>query len=125
MKKIFLLLTLLVSFLGFSQTPKATFAVSVDKLSDTEYQITYDVDIVPNWRLYSTVLPDMTALPTEFIYLNEDGNYTVGKIEEFGSSIKYDPIFQAEMGYFENNAKFTQKIELTNFDTEFIEVDID
>lgn len=125
MKKIFLLLTLLVSFLGFSQTPKATFAVSVDKLSDTEYQITYDVDIVPNWRLYSTVLPDMTALPTEFTYLNAEGNYQVGNIEEFGSSVKYDPIFQAEMGYFENKAKFVQKITLTNPNLEYIEVDID
>jgi thiol:disulfide interchange protein len=125
MKKIFLLLTFLVSFLGFSQEQKAKFSVSVDKISDTEYQIIYDVDIVPNWRLYSTVLPDMTALPTEFIYLNAEGNYEVDKVEEFGSSIKYDPIFQAEMGYFENKAKFVQKIKLTNTNLEYIEVDID
>lgn len=125
MKKIILLLTFFITFLGFSQENKAKFSVSVEKLSNAEYLITYDAQIEPNWRLYSTVLPDMTALPTEFNYLNAEGNYIVGEIEEFGSSIKYDPIFQAEMGYFQNNAKFTQKIQITNPDTEFVEVDID
>ena len=67
MKKIILLLTLFVGFLGFSQENKAKFSVAVEKLSDTEYLITYNAQIEPNWRLYSTVLPDMTALPTEFI----------------------------------------------------------
>lgn len=124
MKKIILLLTFFVGLLGFSQENKAKFSVSVEKLSDTEYQLIYDAVIEENWKLYSTVLPDMTGLPTEFIYVNEEGNYKAGKVEEFGSVVKYDPIFQAEMGTFTDKAKFTQKIELINPETEFIEVEI-
>lgn len=126
MKKLILLLTLFVGLFGFSQPKdKAQFSATIEQLSDTEYLITYDAKIDPNWRLYSTVLPDMTALPTEFNYVNAGGNYTVGEIEEFGSAIKYDPIFQAEMGFFENEAKFTQNITILNPDVEFIEVEID
>src|SRR5690554_1013017 len=124
MKKIILLLTLFISFIGFTQQNKAKFSVSVEKLSATELQITYDATIEQNWKLYSTVLPDMTGLPTEFIYLNEEENYKVGEVKEFGSVVSYDPIFQAEMGTFEDKAKFTQKIELINPDVEFIEVEI-
>lgn len=126
MKKLFLLIALFVSVFGFSQENKAKFTPSIQKLSDTEYLITYKATIAPNWKLYSTVLPDMTALPTEFNYLNQEGNYElIGKIEEFGSEIKYDPIFEAEMGMFIDKAKFTQKIKLINPDTEFIDVEID
>src|SRR5690554_195516 len=126
MKKIILLLTLFISFLGLSQEKKVKFTASIEQLSDTEYQITYDAVIAENWKLYSTVLPDMTALPTEFLYNNEEGNYIVlGTVEEFGSEIKFDPIFQAEMGLFENKAKFTQKIRILNPDVAYIDVDID
>lgn len=124
MKKIILLLTLFISFIGFTQQNKAKFSVSVEKLSATELQITYDATIEDNWKLYSTVLPDMTGLPTEFYYLNEEGNYKVGEVKEFGSVVSYDPIFQAEMGTFEDKAKFTQTIELINPDVDFIEVEI-
>src|SRR5690554_3791225 len=126
MKKIILLLTLFISFLGLSQEKKVKFTASIEQLSDTEYQITYDAVIAENWKLYSTVLPDMTALPTEFLYNNEEGNYIVlGTVEEFGSEIKFDPIFRAEMGLFENKAKFTQKIRILNPDVAYIDVDID
>lgn len=125
MKKIILLLTLFVGLFGFSQQNKAQFSATVEQLSDTEYLITYNAQIEPNWKLYSTVLPDMTGLPTEFNYVNAEGNYNVGELKEFGSVVKYDPIFQAEMGTFEGTAKFTQNIIILNPDVEFIEVDID
>jgi len=125
MRKIIILLAFFVSFLGISQYNKAKFKVSVEKKNQAEYLLIYEAQIQPNWRLYSTILPDMTALPTEFNYQNADGNYKVGAIEEFGSHIKFDPVFQAEMGFFENFAKFTQKIQITNPELEFVEVDID
>jgi len=125
MKKTIVLLTFLVSFLGISQHNKAKFKISVEQKSETEYLLVYEAQIQPKWRLYSTVLPEMTALPTEFNYQNEDGNYTIGTIEEIGSHIKFDPVFQAEMGFFENYAKFTQKIEIINPELTFIEVEID
>jgi len=126
MKKITLFFALLLSVLGLSQENKVKFTASIEKLSDAEYQITYDAIIADNWKLYSTVLPDMTALPTEFLYNNQEGNYLVlGKVEEIGSEIKFDPIFQAEMGIFENTAKFIQKIQILNPEVAYIDVDID
>ncbi len=126
MKKITLFFALLLSILGLSQENKVKFTASIEKLSDAEYQITYDAIIADNWKLYSTVLPDMTALPTEFLYNNQEGNYLVlGKVEEIGSEIKFDPIFQAEMGIFENTAKFIQKIQILNPEVAYIDVDID
>src|SRR5690554_1284677 len=126
MKKITLFFALLLSVLGLSQENKVKFTASIEKLFDAEYQITYDAIIADNWKLYSTVLPDMTALPTEFLYNNQEGNYLVlGKVEEIGSEIKFDPIFQAEMGIFENTAKFIQKIQILNPEVAYIDVDID
>lgn len=126
MKKITLLLALFLSIFGLSQENKVNFTASIEKLSDTEYQITYDAVIADNWKLYSTVLPDMTALPTEFLYNNEEGNYQViGEVQEFGSEIKFDPIFQAEMGLFEGTAKFTQIVRILNPELNYIDIDID
>lgn len=126
MKKITLLFALVISVLGLSQENKVKFTASVEKLSDTQYQITYDAVIAEKWKLYSTVLPDMTALPTEFTYNNEEGNYLLlGSVEEIGSEVKYDPIFQAELRIFEKKAKFIQKIQVLNPDLDFIDVDID
>lgn len=124
MKKIILLFFTLFSFIALSQENKAKFTPSVEKLSDNEYLITYNATIAENWKLYSTVLPDMTGLPTEFFYVNEEGNYKADKVEEFGVVVKYDPIFQAEMGTFTDKAKFTQKITVTNPNLDFIDVEI-
>ncbi|MDC3265723.1 thioredoxin family protein, partial [Flavobacteriaceae bacterium] len=64
------------------------------------------------WRLYSQNLLSGGAIPTEFIFNNISQSIKlIGDVSESQSITKFDPIFQIEQSYFENQSTFTQLIE--------------
>ncbi|NIK92047.1 DUF255 domain-containing protein [Mangrovimonas sp. CR14] len=99
----------------------------VHKISETEYELVYQADIDDHWHLYSQNLPEGGALPTEFVYdsIQMANNFKlVGKASESKSITKYDKVFEMDMTFFDSQATFTQKIELTNKDLETINSEI-
>ena len=114
MKNNFLvILFLTLSFLGYSQDP-ITFETKIKKISENTFELVTTANIQNNWRLYSQNLLSGGAIPTEFIFDNKSQSIKlIGDVSESQSITKFDPIFQIEQSYFENQSTFTQLIETT------------
>ena len=112
MKNNFLvILFLTLSFLGYSQDP-ITFETKVKKISENTFELVTTANIQNKWRLYSQNLLSGGAIPTEFIFDNKSQSIKlIGDVSESQSITKFDPIFQIEQSYFENQSTFTQLIE--------------
>ena len=112
MKNNFLvILFLTLSFLGYSQDP-ITFETKVKKISENTFELVTTANIQNKWRLYSQNLLSGGAIPTEFIFNNKSQSIKlIGDVSESQSITKFDPIFQIEQSYFENQSTFTQLIE--------------
>ena len=112
MKNNFLvILFLTLSFLGYSQDP-ITFETKVKKISENTFELVTTANIQNKWRLYSQNLLSGGAIPTEFIFDNKSQSIKlIGDVKESQSITKFDPIFQIEQSYFENQSTFTQLIE--------------
>ena len=107
----FLLIFLILGFLGHSQNP-VTFETQVTKISENTFELVTKANIQSKWRLYSQNLSSGGAIPTEFIFYNKSKFFNlIGDVKESQSITKFDPIFQIDQSYFENNSTFTQLIE--------------
>jgi thiol:disulfide interchange protein DsbD len=127
MKKIVSLLALLVTFLGTAQIVEPVkWSSSVVTISDTEIDLIITANIENNWHLYSQFTPDGGALPLVFTFKNQKGNYQlVGKTKEGKYKKSYNEIFEIEEYYFQNNAKFTQRIKIINSKLKTVDVSVD
>ncbi len=115
MKKIysFLLLSLLtIATFAQIQDP-VVFEVSFNKISDTEAEIVFDGQIDAGWHVYSTDLGDGGPISATFHVDNISGAKVENNLFPQGKEISaYDRMFDMQVRYFENNAKFVQKLVL-------------
>ena len=88
---------------------------SVQKISETEYDIVFSAALFKGWYLYSQYNPDEASLPLEItIQANETGYELVGKATEKDTFAKYSDIWEKEEIVFKEKAIITQRIQLTN-----------
>ena len=116
MKKILLLFTLFtVSFTCFAQIyDPIKWATSVEKVSDTEYNLISKATLEPNWHLYSQNVPEDGPIPTNFTYETSDNYQLVGNTSEEEGHTEFDGVFNMKIKYFENEATFKQRIKVVN-----------
>lgn len=116
MKKIVSLFALFLAFMGTAQIVEPVkWSSSVVKVSDTEVDLIISASIENNWHLYSQFTPEGGALPLVFTFKNQKGNYQlIGKTKEGKYKKAFNEIFEIEEYYFQNTAKFTQRIKLLN-----------
>jgi thiol:disulfide interchange protein DsbD len=115
MKKIVLLLALFLYSIGYSQIhDPVQWSTSVEKISETEYNLIMTSSIEENWHLYSQEVPEGGPIATTFSFGEVSGFELVGKTsEEEGHTID-DPTFGMEIKYFANKAAFKQRIKVLN-----------
>jgi DsbC/DsbD-like thiol-disulfide interchange protein len=88
---------------------------SVQKISETEYDIVFSAALFKGWYLYSQYNPDEASLPLEItIQANETGYELVGKATEKDAFAKYSDVWKKEEIVFKEKAIITQRIQLTN-----------
>ena len=89
------------------------WSTSVEKISDTEYKLISKATIEDGWHLYSQSVPKDGPIATSFTYDDANGAFNIvgNTIEEEGHTIS-DPIFNMEIKFFENNARFEQTVEV-------------
>ena len=116
MKKIVSLIALLVAFFGTAQVVEPVkWSSSVVKVSDTELDLVITANIENNWHLYSQFTPEGGASPLVFTFKNQKGKYQlVGKTKEGKYKKTFNEIFEIDEYYFQNTAKFTQRIKILN-----------
>lgn len=86
---------------------------SVEKISETEYNLLSTATIAPGWHLYSQDVPSGGPIPTTFTYDDMGGKVRmVGDVSEQEGHVVDDPVFEMKIKYFENKASFVQRVEL-------------
>lgn len=114
-KYIFTILILGITLVTTAQIhDPVKWTTSVEKVSDTEYNLVANARIDSGWHLYSQNVPKDGPIPTLFIF-NENKNYTlIGNVlEEEGHTVN-DPVFNMVIKFFDNNATFKQRIKVAN-----------
>ena len=127
MKKIVSLIALLVAFFGTAQVVEPVkWSSSVVKVSDTELDLVITANIENNWHLYSQFTPEGGSLPLVFTFKNQKGKYQlVGKTKEGKYKKTFNEIFEIDEYYFQNTAKFTQRIKILNSKLKTVDVGVD
>ncbi|MHC0447548.1 cytochrome c biogenesis protein CcdA [Flavobacterium sp. 3-218] len=109
---------LLGFFLLFSIFVKAQiynpikWKTSVEKISDTEYELQAKAIIESGWHLYSQEVSDGGPIPTHFNFIKSaDFQLTDAVKEEKGKTIN-DPVFKMQIKFFEKETTFRQRIKI-------------
>ena len=119
MKKLLYILTV---FFAFTVTVKAQiftpvkWQTSVEKVSESEFDLVVTATIDEGWHLYSQSIPDDGPIPTTFSFAAVEGKYQlIGNTTEDKGHEEFDNVFEMNIKYFEDKATFKQRINiLTN-----------
>ena len=109
---------LLLSFVGYALQAQikdpVKFKTELNTLSDTEAEIVFTATIDNGWHVYSTELGDGGPISATFNVDKKSGLELAGKLKPVGKEVAtFDKLFEMKVRYFENTAKFIQKVKLT------------
>ena len=116
MRKIisFLLLSFVVYALQAQIKDPVKFKTELTSLSDTEAEVVFTAAIDKGWHVYSTDPGDGGPISATFNVDNKSGVELVGKLKPVGKEVAtFDKLFEMKVRYFENTAKFVQKVKFT------------
>ena len=116
MKKLIssLLLSFVVCVLQAQIKDPVKFKTEFNTLSDTEAEIVFTAAIDKGWHVYSTELGDGGPISVTFNVDKTSGIELLGKLKPVGKEVAtFDKLFEMKVRYFENTAKFIQKVKLT------------
>ena len=117
MKKFITLFILSFSLFLNAQTEDNPIKIetSINKISDTEYDIIFSAKLYKGWYLYSQYNPEDASLPLEItISENASGYKLIGKAIEKDTFKKYSDTWGLEEIVFKDKAVITQRVQLTN-----------
>jgi thiol:disulfide interchange protein len=98
------------------------WAFSLNKISETEYEVVADATIEENWHLYSSSMPEGGPIPTSVVLTNPEEQLTVGDLkEEPEADVQFDEAFDMELAWFSNKAKLILSVQLKDTDVDVIE----
>jgi thiol:disulfide interchange protein len=98
------------------------WAFSLNKISETEYEVFADATIDDNWHLYSANIPEGGPIPTSVVLINPEGQVTVGDLrEEPEPDVQFDQAFNMELAWFSNEVKLILPVQLKSPDVSVIE----
>ncbi len=90
------------------------FKTELTALSDTEAEVVFTATMDKGWHVYSTDLGDGGPISATFNVDNKSGVELVGKLKPVGTEVStFDKLFEMKVRYFENTAKFVQKVKFT------------
>ncbi len=128
MKKIFALLAFFIGFLAIAQTEDnpVVWETSIEKVSDTKYDIIFKAEILDEWHIYSQYNPEDASSPLEISISEGETSYKlIGKAKESKTYKEYSDIWEKEEIFFKNKAIITQRIQLTNKSISKIKINLD
>jgi len=111
-KTIAILFFLIISASSFSQILNPVkWSTSIEKVSETEYDLIIQATIEEGWHLYSQNVPEDGPIPTNFTFVKTEDYELVGKTSEEEGHTVFDAVFNMEIKYFENKAIFKQRVK--------------
>lgn len=127
MKKLLALLVFFIAFVSQAQTEDmpVKWATSIEKISDTEYDLIFDATILFEWHLYSQYNPEGASEPLEISIPKGVTGFTLdGKAKESETFKEYSDVWEKEEIFFKDKARIVQRIKLTNKDITTIKVNL-
>lgn len=107
------ILSLWVS-LAFTQD-EIVWNFSLNDLGNGEIALVADAKIKQGWYLYDTNIPDGGPTPTQISFDKIAGAEVIGEFHaETKAKVKHDAIFQMTIGTFQENARFVQRLRVTD-----------
>ncbi|MDQ6470820.1 cytochrome c biogenesis protein CcdA [Flavobacterium sp. LHD-80] len=85
---------------------------SVQKISDTEYELQAKAIIESGWHLYSQNVADGGPIPTHFTFTKTPEFKLNGDVKEEKGQTINDPVFKMQITFFEKETTFRQRIKL-------------
>ncbi|CAM3452655.1 protein-disulfide reductase DsbD family protein [Flavobacterium chungbukense] len=122
---------LLGFFLLFSIFVKAQiynplkWKTSVEKISDTEYELQAKAIIESGWHLYSQVVSDGGPIPTRFNFIKSADYQLIDAVKEEKGKTINDPVFKMQIKFFEKETTFRQRIKLLSSNPFKIKADLE
>ncbi|TYP72224.1 protein-disulfide reductase DsbD family protein [Aquimarina intermedia] len=116
-----ILLVLIITCFSLTGVNSQTFdpikwTSGVVKESDTEYTLYFEATLDKGWHLYSqraAETDEIAPTPTEFSFTPAPEKFQlIGETVEPEGIEKFDKIFEMNIKYFENKARFTQKVKI-------------
>ncbi|MDG1298010.1 MAG: protein-disulfide reductase DsbD family protein [Saprospiraceae bacterium] len=109
------LLSLISSFaVGQIETP-VTWTLSQERLSETEFMLTFQADLDEGWYVYSQNLEDGGPIPTSFYFEENTDAQIDEKPEEIGKPKSgFDAMFDMNVTKYANQVTFKQKVTISN-----------
>ncbi|UPZ15519.1 protein-disulfide reductase DsbD family protein [Flavobacterium humidisoli] len=109
---------LLGFFLLFSIFVKAQiynpikWKTSIEKISDTEYELQAKAIIESGWHLYSQEVSDGGPIPTHFNFIKSADFQLIDAVKEEKGKTINDPVFKMQIKFFEKETTFKQRIKI-------------
>ena len=99
---------------------------TVEKQNDSLYHLVFTATMEAGWHLYSQEeVEEGGPIPTEFSYDFPEGAYElVGQTQEPDGTALFDPVFQMDIKYFEDEVVFMQPIRVLSEETPIIKAEV-
>ncbi|MCF8275856.1 MAG: thioredoxin family protein [Flavobacteriales bacterium] len=89
------------------------WSFSAERVSETEANLIFSAALEKGWHLYSQFIDGDGPVPTSFIFQDLGTAKLNGKVSEGEGHKEMDPNFGIELKYFENKARFVQKVNVS------------
>jgi len=111
--KLFILFFLTGSFTYAQIYNPVEWISSVEKVTESEFNLVIKANIDDGWHLYSQNVPDGGPIPTRIVFEeNNDVYQIIGKPVEGKGHEEYDKVFNMIIKYFDQQAIFKQRIKV-------------
>ncbi len=127
MKRVFTLFLFILgfTFVSFAQDDPLEVETSVKKISDTEYDLIFNIFIEDDWHLYSQYNPKDASMPMEIKPSVGDKGYSlVGKAVESETVTEYSETWGLDETFFVEEAVLTQRIKLDDTSLRQVSINI-
>lgn len=117
MKKLITFFLLFLGLTTYSQSDDNQLVVtpSVEKISETEYNLIFNIEIAEDWHLYSQYNPETASLPMTISPAEGQKGYSLnGKATESETETEFSEIWGEDEIFFIDEATLVQRITLTD-----------
>jgi len=115
MKSIFTIPCLLLfSFTNAQIFNPVSWETNLKEIDEGLFELSITAKIESGWHLYDTENRENGPFPTSLDFEIPKNSSLFGDLKRQKPIIKYDSIFEMNVGYYENQTRFTQKIKLQN-----------
>lgn len=124
-RTLFALLFLFALTQAFTQNV-ISWKFSIQDKGNGEIELIADASIEDGWHMYDAEIPENGPFPTSISFDELKGAELIGEFKATGKKavVKFDEVFNMNIGTFDNDARFVQKIKVTDKDKFLIEGDV-